>query len=169
MSLLIALGPDSLSVAQLCQQVSRTKGSFYHHFKDHEQFVEELVSHWQQQNLHQLINKSANGSGQTRLSTLTALAAELNPEEEMAIRRLADRHEKVSAAVSQVDEARMDYLALLYRDIGLKPQQAVNAAKIQYAGFVGSLSLWPHDFGVQIRKLGKMVDELLVSSIDNRF
>jgi len=163
MALLVARGPDSISVEQLCQQVGLTKGSFYHHFKDHPQFVDELVADWQQQNLHQPINESTNGSGQARLSTLTALSAALDPEQEIAVRRLASRNDKVRAVLALVDEARMDYLATLYREAGLKPRQAADAAKIQYAGFVGAQSLWPHEFGAQVQKLGKIVDKLLMA------
>lgn len=163
MALLIARGPDSMSVEQLCQQVGRTKGSFYHHFKNHRQFVDALVADWKQQNLQQPIKQSTGGSGRVRLSTLTALSAELDPEQEIAIRRLAGRDDKVRATLGVVDDARINYLALLYREAGLKPRQATNAAKIQYAGFVGSQYLWPQDFGGHVRKLGKIVDELLMA------
>lgn len=164
MALLVARGPEAMSVAELCQQVGRTKGSFYHHFKDHQQFVDELVADWQQGNLQQPIENSSGGSGRARLSTLMALAAELNPEEEIAIRNLASRYNTVSATLNLVDNARMDYLALLYREAGLKPKQAANAAKIQYAGFVGALYLWPQEFGSHVRKLGKKTDELLTTT-----
>lgn len=155
-----------MSVAELCQTVGRTKGSFYHHFEDHQHFVEELVANWRQENLDTPIEKSSGGGSRGHLSKLTAISAELNPEEEVAIRNLASRHDSVRVTLDLVDNARMDYLALLYRQAGLKPQQAMNAAKIQYAGFVGALYLWPEDFGAHVRKLGKIADELLLRAAE---
>ena len=106
-----------------------------------------------------------DGTSQTRLSTLTAFAAELNPQEEMAMRRFASRNDQVRAGVARVDAARMDYLAMLYREAGLKSQQARNAAKIEYAGFVGAQSLWPQNFGREVRSLGKIVSDLLLADL----
>ena len=44
LSALDASGPDALSLAALAARAGVTKGSFYHHFEDHDAFVAGLMN-----------------------------------------------------------------------------------------------------------------------------
>ena len=43
---LSAHGPDGLRIEPLCAAAARTRGSFYHHFQDHDAFIAALLDHW---------------------------------------------------------------------------------------------------------------------------
>jgi len=154
-------GPDGLSIERLCKSARRTKGSFYHHFADQQTFFDELLLHWQQLNLHEPIEGSSQGNVPERLATLNKLASGIDPQVEIGLRRLASRNAKVQTAVTQVDNARIDYLVQLYREAGMSAGDALNAAKMQYAGFVGAQTLWPESFEQESVALGELLDELL--------
>ena len=154
-------GPDSLSIERLCKRAKRTKGSFYHHFSDHQTFLDELLAHWQQLNLHAPIEGSSDGNVPERLASLNRLASVIDPQVEVGLRRLAARNPQVQKAVTRVDQARLDYLVQLYSEGGMTAADALNAAKLQYSGFVGAQILWPATFEKESVELGELLDELL--------
>ncbi len=156
-------GPDGLSVDSLCTKANRTKGSFYHHFADHDAFIDALVADWQEKNLDTPIRLSQQGAAHERLRDLNYAASNINLRAEAGIRRLADRHPRVQKVVVGVDKARLRYLETLYRSGGLTAPDAKAAAKIQYAGYLGAQILWPNSFAREVAPLGALVDEMLAS------
>jgi AcrR family transcriptional regulator len=42
-------GPDALTIERLTATAQRTRGSFYHHFASHENFVRAMADSWLQQ------------------------------------------------------------------------------------------------------------------------
>ncbi len=46
---LVKHGPNQLTIAKLCDAKGVTKGSFYHHFNNRQQFIESLMEYWYQQ------------------------------------------------------------------------------------------------------------------------
>ncbi|MFG1491038.1 TetR/AcrR family transcriptional regulator, partial [Oceanospirillum sp. HFRX-1_2] len=57
LELLVEAGVAQVKIDPLCQRAGATKGSFYHHFKNREVFLTELLNYWQQHYSQQLIDK----------------------------------------------------------------------------------------------------------------
>ena len=140
---LVARGKPGLTLERLCEAAGRTRGSFYHHFADHETFVRALLERWVERQTDAVIALVETRDGE-RLSSLHELAGALDHGLDIAIRRFAATEPLAADTVSAVDRERLDFLERLYReDHGLPPARARRLAEIEYALFVGMQTLWP--------------------------
>lgn len=75
-------GPESLTVARLCEVAGRTRGSLYHHFADHEALIAATLEHWAARDTDRLIAEARDADD------LDRRAAALDARLELAVRRL---------------------------------------------------------------------------------
>ena len=147
MEQLAEAGPAGLTIERLCAASGRTRGSFYHHFSDHDAFIRALMEHWKKRDTEDVIAAVETGASDgesDKAVELNALASALNHRLEGRIRQLAQRDETAAAILAGVDETRVEYLAALYRDgRGLERAQALTLAQLEYAACVGAQMLWP--------------------------
>ncbi len=128
-----------LTVDHLCEKASKTKGSFYFHFKNIEAYFIALAEHWYEQFTIELIHKSQQKSSpKDRLDLLNALAVQLDPRIEQGMRALAAREPTISGVCKKVDEMRLAYLSKLYQSTGhFDNDDAEALAVFEYAAMVG--------------------------------
>jgi len=145
LQLLGAEGEKALTIERLCQLTSRTKGSFYHHFKNHDQFVNALLEYWQSEYTHRIITTVERLENLSeRRQELDRLAAGIERQIERAIRNWSGVDERVQRVLKQVDAQRIQYLANLMGELGqLDPKTAFELATIEYSTFVGLQQLFP--------------------------
>lgn len=164
---LAASGPDALKLAHLCSAAQRTTGSFYHHFEDHEFFVNAMLNHWRQRNTKDVIAAiNAIPESELRTDRLNVIAMTMNQSVEIGIRALAQQNSAAAHMVSHVDKLRIDYLANMYFERGGLDQQAsLNLAELEYAAFVGTQMIWKGvslEHGMKLSSLfNKLVDAKL--------
>lgn len=139
---LIESGAAGLTVDRLCRAGGRTRGSFYHHFRDHDAFVEDLMRRWQQFHTDDVISEVEVGNGGMRPQSLHDLVVRLDHRLDVAVRLFAQTHPVASTYLKRVDTRRLDYLKKLYRD-ALPETLADELARVEYAAFVGAQMLWP--------------------------
>lgn len=163
---LSAHGPDGLRIEPLCAAAARTRGSFYHHFDDHDAFIAALLDHWREWNTDgviEMVELEAEISG--KRGRLNALAAGLDQQMEVAIRRFAATHQQASKAVAEVDETRIDYLARLNEeDLGIAASRARSLAEIEYAAFIGFQHLFPDAEEEKLREIGEMLEQMVANA-----
>lgn len=135
-------GATGLTVEALCAEAKRTRGSFYHHFRDHEAFVDALMSAWKKQNTLDVAEETLREDQDKRAQVLSQLANNLDLDLERSIRQLAQSNEIVGLALKEVDEIRTEFVAGLYRQDGFDPAEARDIAMIEYAAYVGSQIIW---------------------------
>jgi AcrR family transcriptional regulator len=137
-------GPGSIRIDTLCAEAMRTKGSFYHHFKDRDAFITELMTHWEKQLTANVIKKTERASNpDARLAVLNRLAGRIDMELERALRRWAGSDLLVAEAVARVDKRRIDYLARLWQEAkNISSQQAIDLAVMNHATWVGFQQLY---------------------------
>ncbi|QDG75241.1 TetR/AcrR family transcriptional regulator [Labrenzia sp. PHM005] len=140
---LIKDGINGLTLDALCRTAGRTKGSFYHHFKDHNAYLVDLVEAWKQQNTLDVAAETMADDPATQAQTLANLATHLDHDLERAMRQFAQVHETARLVVRQVDQIRTSFIFGLYRAQGLDKEAAADIAKIEYAAFVGAQIVWP--------------------------
>lgn len=138
-------GMAGLTIERLCAAARKTRGSFYHHFKDHEAYVRALMQHWRKVQTDDVIAQiEASGDMEVLQHSLHTLANRLDHRLDMAVRRLAASQPIAAETVREADEARLAYLAKLYREAsGVPTWQAAALARFDYTLFVGSQVLWP--------------------------
>lgn len=135
-------GPSGLTLEALTRRAKRTKGSFYHHFKDQQAFIRDMLALWAEQSpLDQAENPFHL----------------LDPALEAAIRRLPG--EETARVIAETDEARIDTLAGFHLDPTLPVARSY--ARIHYAAWIGLVTLpnqQPGEIGPLLTLLTRMIE-----------
>jgi len=144
MKVLKTEGFQRITIDNLCTSLKVTKGSFYHHFKNTEGYIEALMKHWLNKNTLEFIKYTEEQSDiQTKYFILNDLASSSSHKVEQMIRAWSFSNETVKEYVKQVDNMRMEYLTDLNIQKGLDPKQAKNSAIVQYGTLIGIQQLLP--------------------------
>lgn len=142
---LAAEGPEAVKLEAICKAAGLTRGSFYHHFDDHETFLVALAQIWletQTEAIAESLDSAASAAN--RMESLTTAAMSIDYRLELGIRELARRLPDVQRIVSRADALRLDLLADLYRGrFGLGDEAARSFAYLEYAAFSGLILLDP--------------------------
>ena len=162
-------GADGLQLEALCEAAGKTRGSFYHHFKDHQAFCEALMAFWQRRNTDEIIAHVEREAGaDDKRHVLNSLVAGLDHTEEVAVRRFAASEPVAKAAVEAVDAKRIDYLVQIVTDeFDVEPGNARLLAEFQYALFIGYQALFPDVGETKYRQVGRLV-EAVVDAVAKR-
>jgi AcrR family transcriptional regulator len=131
-------GPDGLKAEPLAKSLNVSRGSFYWHFKDIEEYRAELLSHWQQRATTDIIAAvEQETSPSSRLGVLTRIGMTGDNALERNMRSWAAQSIAASKVVASVDEARIKYMSRLLRRVGVPRNQARTRATFIYWAYVG--------------------------------
>ena len=143
-TLLRESGDAGLTVEKLCAGVDRTKGSFYHHFRDLSAYLEGLLEHWEAKHTSApILAATAGSTAADRRRRLNESVRQLDMKLDVAVRAWALRDPRAEDALRRVDARRIDYLAELYALTHGKGSTARQLAEVEYAAFVGMQQLFP--------------------------
>ncbi len=137
-------GYGALRAEALARDLKTTKGSFYWHFKDLQDFKRQLLSHWQDRQTELIISELASlPSGIDRLCALTLRAEDAGrapgaAAAELAIREWARHDDDAAESVAVVDARRLAYLAEQFADVGSADDRYASAL---YGAYLGLQSL----------------------------
>jgi AcrR family transcriptional regulator len=118
-------GGAKLRINNLVTEVGVTKGSFYWHFKDRDDFVRSLIDHWHKRYTLTVSDylDDFDGSAREKLRKLMEMVfVEQLTRHDLAIRSWAIAEPKLQKLVKRTDDHRMNYLRMLFR--GLKFDEA---------------------------------------------
>jgi AcrR family transcriptional regulator len=147
-------GPDAVRIEALAASLGVTKGGFYGDFADRNALVARMLDTWEQAVVDDVISRIENTDDdpRTKLRHLFDLArdhasrADPGLAVELAIRDWARRDPGVSERLHRVDDRRMTYLRLLFRQISIDDNDAEARSLLAFALFVGnSLIAAEHD------------------------
>lgn len=137
-------GPKSLTVDRLCEALGVTKGSFYHHFANRDEFVDQLLDYWVERNTLSIIELAeAEGSPTANRRKLIELALGMEGGPDQAIRAWALHGGEAESAVERVDAIRLDYLRELFVPFTRDEAQARRTALIAYSMHLGVQAMRP--------------------------
>lgn len=136
-------GVGALAVEALARQLGVTKGSFYWHFRTREALLNAALERWEQYGESEVINQIEQiADPRKRLPELfRRVAHELQPHRVYAALLKALDHPQVVPVMARVSQRRMEFLTTAYSEVGLKPAEALNRARLTYAAYVGFLQL----------------------------
>ena len=116
-------GQAKLRVDALSSQLGVTKGSFYHHFKNRDDFVRSLLSYWSLAFTTRVIDEvnSLGVSSEERLLQIMLLIEHEGLDRyDIAFRSWAAQDDYVAEIVKKVDLARYRYIQSLFAEMGFK-------------------------------------------------
>lgn len=114
-------GPEILSIQRLCGYLGVSRGSFYWHFKNRDDFIQKLVQFWVRRMTNAVIDaaKELEGNPQETLMFLTEKIIDTDASRyDIPIRAWAATNPVAAAAVKRADKARYAILKELFRGIG---------------------------------------------------
>jgi len=105
------LGYGGLKLAEVCNRLGVTTGSFYHYFPGWRAYTKELVAHWMQRQTVQIIEAvRAEPDPRRRIDTLIEEGLSLPHGAEAAIRVWSSVDPEVYAIQAAVDQQRFDIM-----------------------------------------------------------
>jgi AcrR family transcriptional regulator len=136
---LIERGIESVRVEPLAKLLNVTRGSFYWHFKNRDDLLEEILREWETRNTKSIIEQieGLNGSAIAKLLSLLEIAAEDDNLLEKAVRVWSVNDDRAAESIARVDEQRLDYLQNLFLQIGFSEIDSKVRAQIAYSVRLG--------------------------------
>ena len=135
---LAAEGENALKVGALAAGLNVSRGSFYWHFKDIEDFRQALLREWRQRAGDQVIRQiDTTITGPARLTALMRLGFEEDRRLDRAIRSWATTDPSAAAVVASVDLQRVAYIAKLLAESGVESRKALPRAEFIYWAYIG--------------------------------
>lgn len=147
-------GSPDLTIDQLTEYLGVTKGSFYHHFKNYQDYADQLLSFWEEYYTAEVIRLSE--TSQEPLAIIDNLIKNLltrTSDPEAAIRAWALQDETVRAHVAQIDLRRKLYLQQLFQDISGDGEQAHLMSNMLATMLIGCYSIIPRLSNHEVEQL----------------
>ena len=105
------LGYGGLKLAEVCNRLGVTTGSFYHYFTSWRAYTSELIAHWMQARTVQIVQAvRAEPDPRRRIDTLIQVGLTLPHSAEAAIRVWSSVDPQVYKVQAAVDQQRFDIM-----------------------------------------------------------
>ncbi|BBH15051.1 TetR/AcrR family transcriptional regulator [Chromobacterium haemolyticum] len=119
------VGYEGISAESLARRLNVTRGSFYHHFRNREDFVRTLLTTWEDEHADRMLCYAANsrGVGET-LKRYLSIAAKKRAGCEVAIRAWSLHDPLVAEFQQRVDAKRLAFAIETSRRLALFPGEA---------------------------------------------
>ncbi|WP_291327898.1 TetR/AcrR family transcriptional regulator [Desulfovibrio sp. UCD-KL4C] len=136
---------QQLTIDALCKQLCVTKGSFYHHFKGREDYLERMLEHWVNEWTIKSMNSAslAGESAAQRFDAIVEKSHDLPLGPETSIRSWALTDSTAQRYLEKVDLIRMDYLYEIFKEISGSHNRALTLSQISYSLFIGTRMIVP--------------------------
>ncbi|MEM9217614.1 MAG: TetR/AcrR family transcriptional regulator [Cyanobacteria bacterium P01_F01_bin.150] len=136
-------GVETVRIEPLAKRMGVTKGSFYWHFKNREDFLDAILQEWVNCQTNSIIEKveALGGDAVTKLLYLFELAVQDDGRAENAIRAWATVDAKIMSVLARVDQRRLDYTKDLFLQAHFTPFEAMVRARMVYYALVGEFAI----------------------------
>jgi AcrR family transcriptional regulator len=140
---LLAKGVSAIKIGALARKLHMTRGSFYWHFKSHDELLSALLEYWEDRNTRPF-EEAMEGGGRRvgydeflRIVSVYVEEQSYSPAFDTAVRDWARASKSAAAAIRRVDAKRIDILHAVFRDLGYADPEAMVRARITYFHQVG--------------------------------
>ena len=138
-------GAANLTIENLTKSLNKTKGSFYHHFKNRDDYFKKLLEFWETKQTFDIMEiKKQEKTFRGINTTLLKLSKEnMDPDVEVAIRAWALRDPLARAFQERIDTQRMGFLRAMFSLMTDDPEQVEMISLIRYCFYIGSHQIIP--------------------------
>ncbi len=141
LELLRARGIGGVEVGPLCRRVGVTKGSFYHHFENRDEFLRRLIEHWLETcapTPNQAVEFDRVLELESRIRAVLDLIRESDlGRYDLPMRTWATEDVKAHQAVELMDKLRLSATARLFEADGWARDAAYHRAQTMYYFIAG--------------------------------
>ena len=131
-------GHIGVSAESLSRRLNVTRGSFYHHFRNREDFVRTLLAAWEEDYTERMLAYAAQGrSAGEILKRYLSIAAEKQPGREVSIRAWSLHDPLVGEFQQRVDTRRLDFAIQTSRRLVRMPGQAEVIGQMAHLCLIG--------------------------------
>lgn len=156
MSVLAREGGARVTIDRLCQELGVTKGSFYGHFVNREDFMMKLIAFWDEEFTQVVISELKGKGDQPAEERLLKLMQLLNKQAlaryDVAVRAWAAQDAAIANEVHKVFRSRYKFVRALFQEIGFRDAELDMRVRV-FVLFHSS------DYGMYFKKLGKSAQE----------
>ena len=173
LQLIAEKGLGALTVSALATRLAVTKGSFYWHFGGRSDLLAAALERWEQRTTTEVIRALDAITDHRRRLEVILDAASQPPRSRSLYAALAEAAEDpiVRGALNRVASARIAYLEVCYRHLGLSAAGANAQAVFAYASYRGLLQLAheaPGSLPTDWSTYPKVVRKALVPTVDGQ-
>lgn len=150
-----------IKIEYLCKRLKVTKGSFYHHFKNINDYYSKLFEYLfskERINPDQFIKDIPTPKG--RLNYINQHIIKNISKEKVSVRAWGSHNKEVKQQLDKADVMRIEYLTKIYLDIGHDPKKASIMAKLNFALLVGIYQLFYNKSKSDINELIPEINNL---------
>jgi AcrR family transcriptional regulator len=152
--LLGSTGSSDLTIDQLTKYLGVTKGSFYHHFNNYQDFVEQLLTFWETQYTEEVIHSAETSSDPLNIiDNLIKSLLTRSSDPEAAIRAWALQDKGVRMHVQIIDQRRSVYLQQIFLAISNDENQARLMTNLLVTMLIGCYSVIPRLTNSEVEQL----------------
>jgi AcrR family transcriptional regulator len=131
-------GHNGLKAGAMAARLGVSRGSFYWHFKDIDDFRTQLLAAWQDATTDQVIRDlDARTAGPGGVKLLLHKTLRPGRSLERAVRAWAAEDPQVAAVVSAMDDRRLARVQALLTDAGVPAERAAPRAAFLYWAYLG--------------------------------
>ena len=143
-------GAGELTVESLARQLGVTKGSFYWHFKDRDDFFRQIIEYWDKHFTQTVIAKisTQDSPPEERLLELMRLVHTKRLDRfEMPVRAWAQQNPALAPLVRSVDKHRIDFVCSLFMEMGFAKDEAEMRTRVFLTYMITQRQLLPTTAG----------------------
>lgn len=162
LAILAEKGALALTTELLISRMGVTKGSFYHHFENFQDFKESMMALYEQEGTLEIIKiAEAAPTPAEKLRLILKATLEDASHLEVAVRAWALQDPMVKEFQARIDQQRIEYLQTLYHEITGDPARAKVLAQFAYSLYIGSQHIIPPIQGEGLAALYHEIDRML--------
>lgn len=132
-------GPGELRIDNITGKMNLTKGSFYWHFKNRADYIENLAKYWDQWSNDTVI-KRVNAMDSDTVSKMKALIETVIGENlgayDAAVQMLIHKEPQIAPIVTKGFIKRLKFLNTLFKQLGLKGKELESRTRLFVGYFV---------------------------------
>jgi len=159
-------GIESVRVEVLARDLGVSKGSFYWHFRDRGELLEQILTRWEAGELEWLNAEEGTGAAARWARFVERTASPERMRMEVAMRAWARGDERVAGRVAATEERKARLIADVLRDVGFTQSAADSWSEVVLLICLGWLDRVTRDrqFQVAGRSLGEMLSEFILAA-----
>src|SRR5579859_2994695 len=143
LALLEEAGAEALTIEALTSRLHVTKGSFYHHFTNYQDFQESLLSFWEEEGTLRIVQLAEQEASPSEKLERVLQASLHSSRLDVALRAWAWQDERVRLHQQRIDQLRLAYLEEVAYAQTADRLSARQLARVFYSLYVGSQHIIP--------------------------